>query len=51
MLEIQQLPVLNDNYIYLIHDMDSGETSVVDPAVAEPVLTALKLNNWQLSYI
>ena len=51
MLEIQQLPVLNDNYIYLIHDLDSGETAVVDPAVTEPVLAALKLNNWQLSYI
>ena len=51
MLEIQQLPVLNDNYIYLIHDLVSGETAAVDPAVSEPVLAALKLNNWQLSYI
>jgi len=27
MLEIIQLPVLNDNYIYLLHDADSGETA------------------------
>ena len=49
MLEIQQLPVLNDNYIYLIHDLDSGETAAVDPAVAEPVLDYLKQE--ALSYI
>ncbi|NOQ65315.1 MAG: hydroxyacylglutathione hydrolase [Methyloprofundus sp.] len=51
MLEIQQIPVLNDNYIYLIHDNESGDTAVVDPAVSEPVLQVLKQNNWQLSAI
>lgn len=51
MLEIQQVPVLNDNYIYLIHDSESGDTAVIDPAVAEPILTTLKHNNWQLKYI
>ena len=51
MLEIQQIPVLNDNYIYLIHDAESGDTAVVDPAVAEPVLSVLKQNNWQLTAI
>ena len=51
MLAIQQLPVLNDNYIYLIHDPESGDTAVVDPAIADPVLKALKQNNWSLKYI
>lgn len=51
MLEIQQIPVLSDNYIYLIHDTDSGATAAVDPAIAEPVLKHLKLNHWQLSFI
>ncbi|NOQ14972.1 MAG: hydroxyacylglutathione hydrolase [Methyloprofundus sp.] len=51
MLEIQQIAVLNDNYIYLIHDTESGDTAAVDPAVAEPVLTVLQHNNWQLKYI
>lgn len=51
MLKIQQIPVLNDNYIYLIHDTESGDTAVVDPTVAAPVLSALKHNNWQLKYI
>ena len=51
MIKIQQIPVLQDNYIYLIHETESGETAVVDPAVAEPVLTTLAKNNWQLTYI
>lgn len=51
MLEIQQIPVLNDNYIYLIHDPDSGDTAVVDPAIAEPVLSVLKHNHWHLTYV
>ncbi|MDP3877266.1 MAG: hydroxyacylglutathione hydrolase [Methylobacter sp.] len=51
MLTILQLPVLNDNYIYLLHDTVSGDTAVVDPAVAQPVLDALAKNNWRLTAI
>ena len=51
MLKIIQLSVLNDNYIYLIHDELSGETAVVDPAVAEPVLDYLAKQGWQLKYV
>lgn len=51
MLEIQQISVLNDNYIYLIHDPESGDTAAVDPAIANPVLNALNQNNWQLKTI
>ena len=51
MLKIIQLSVLNDNYIYLIHDELSGETAVVDPAVAEPVLDYLAKQDWQLKYV
>ena len=51
MLEIITLPVLVDNYIYLIHDPVSRETAVVDPALAQPVLDALKKKGWQLTYI
>jgi len=51
MLTIQQIPVLNDNYIYLIHDSESMETAVIDPAIALPVLTQLQNNNWSLNYI
>jgi len=51
MLEIIQLPVLNDNYIYLIHDPASKETAAVDPAIAQPVLDILEQQNWSLTYI
>lgn len=50
-MEIEQLPVLDDNYIYLIHDNESGETAVVDPAIAQPVLEILKSRGWKLKYI
>jgi len=51
MLTIQTLPVLNDNYIYLIHDPVSGETAAVDPAVAHPVLEVLNQKGWRLTMI
>ncbi len=50
-LDILQINVLNDNYIYLIHDPDSGETACVDPAVAGPVKQALARKGWTLSQI
>lgn len=51
MLEIIQIPALNDNYIYLLHEPVSGETAAVDPAEAEPVLAALQEHGWKLTYI
>jgi len=51
MLIIIQIPILTDNYIYLIHDAVSGETAVVDPAIAQPVLDVLDKKGWRLTYI
>lgn len=51
MLTVKQIPVLKDNYIYLIHDPVSGETAAIDPALAEPVQNTLKEMNWPLTYI
>jgi hydroxyacylglutathione hydrolase len=51
MLEICQLSVLNDNYIYLLHDSNVDVTAVVDPAIASPVLNMLTERGWQLDYI
>ncbi|MDD2760177.1 MAG: hydroxyacylglutathione hydrolase [Methylomonas sp.] len=51
MLQILQLNALSDNYIYLLHDAERGETAVVDPADAEPVLEALHQKGWSLNYI
>lgn len=50
-LQIVQLPVLDDNYIYLIHDVDTKKTAAVDPALAQPVLEELDRRGWSLSYI
>ena len=50
-LIINQIPVLKDNFIYLAHDPESGETVAVDPAVAPPVLDVLNENGWNLSQI
>lgn len=51
MLEIVQLPVLNDNYIYILHEPIGNETAVVDPALAGPVLEILSEKGWKLNYI
>lgn len=51
MLEILQIPVLEDNYVYLLHEPDSGATAAVDPAVAGPVLEALDARGWRLSHV
>lgn len=50
-LEIVRIPVLADNYVWLVHDHASGETLVVDPAVAEPVLAAAQERGWRISQI
>jgi hydroxyacylglutathione hydrolase len=49
--EVHQLPVLNDNYIYIIHEPISQSTAVVDPAISIPVLEFLKQKNWKLDFI
>lgn len=51
MLTIIQIPVLTDNYIYLIHEPMSDETAVVDPALAQPVVDILDKNGWRLTCI
>lgn len=51
MLEIAQIPVLDDNYVYLIHDTETGNTAVVDPSVAAPVLEEANKRNWKITHI
>lgn len=50
-LEIVRIPVLNDNYVWLVHDPVSTETMVVDPAVAEPVLAEADSRGWTITAI
>ena len=51
MLEVVGVPVLTDNYVWLIHNSETGETAAVDPSVAEPVLDAVAANGWQLTQV
>lgn len=50
-LKIVRIPVLSDNYVWLVHEPDSGETMVVDPAVAPPVLAEAEQRGWKISQI
>lgn len=50
-LEVVRVPVLADNYVWLVHDQESGETLAVDPAVAHPVLDAAAERGWTISQI
>ncbi|MBI1209076.1 MAG: hydroxyacylglutathione hydrolase [Azospirillum sp.] len=50
-MEIELIPALRDNYIYLLHDPGSGAVGVVDPAEATPVLAALERRGWALTHI
>ncbi len=51
MLEIVAVPVLSDNYVWLLHDRASGETATVDPSVADPVLEAAAAQGWRLTQV
>ena len=50
-LEIVRIPVLSDNYVWLVHEPVSGETMVIDPAVAPPVLEKAEELGWKISQI
>jgi hydroxyacylglutathione hydrolase len=51
MIEIVRIPALSDNYIWLAHDPASGETMVVDPAEAAPVLAEADRRGWRIGQI
>ena len=51
MLDIVRIPVLSDNYVWLVHEPGSGETTVIDPAVAEPVLAEAEARGWRITQI
>ena len=51
MLEVVAVPVLTDNYVWLIHNRESGETAAVDPSVADPVLDAVAAKGWRLTQV
>ncbi len=50
-LELVTIPCLTDNYAYLIHDAESGQTAVIDVPDAGPILAALDAHQWRLTDI
>ncbi|WP_293154799.1 MULTISPECIES: hydroxyacylglutathione hydrolase [unclassified Microcoleus] len=47
-MQVYRIPVLSDNYIFLLHDPDRHTVAVVDPAQAEPVLQQVRSLNAEL---
>lgn len=50
-LDIVRVPVLSDNYSWLVHDPASFATMVVDPGEAQPVLDAAAARGWAIGAI
>jgi hydroxyacylglutathione hydrolase len=50
-MEIVPVPAFSDNYIWLVHDAASGETAVVDPGDAAPVLAETERRGWTVTQI
>ena len=50
-MEIVAVPAFSDNYLWLVHDEASGETAVVDPGDARPVLAEADKRGWTISQV
>jgi len=50
-LDLVTIPCLSDNYAYLLHDKDTGQTAAIDVPEAPPILEALKSHGWTLTEI
>lgn len=51
MLQIHQFPCLSDNYGFLLHDPDSGETACIDTPDAGEYLHQADLQGWKITQI
>ena len=50
-LIVHQFPCLSDNYGYLLHDPDSGETVAIDTPDAQAYLAAAESQGWRITQI
>ncbi len=50
-LEIRQIPVLSDNFVYLAREPESGYVAVVDPAVVDEVMDEARKLDWKITHI
>lgn len=50
-MDVVAVPAFSDNYIWLVHDEASGETAVVDPGDAAPVLAEAERRGWTIGQV
>ena len=50
MIDVQMIPILEDNYAYLLRS-PCGVTAIVDPGEADPIIKILEEQNLKLDYI
>ena len=50
-LEIVTVPCLSDNYAFLAHDPQTGQTAVIDAPEADPIIAALDARGWQADIV
>lgn len=50
-LDIVPVPAFADNYLWLVHDAESGSTAVVDPGDGDAVLAAAAERGWTIDTI
>jgi len=50
-IEVQQFPCLEDNYGYLLHDLETGYTACIDTPEVAAIEKALRDTGWELSHI
>jgi hydroxyacylglutathione hydrolase len=50
-LQIVAVPAFADNYLWLVHDEASGDTAVVDPGDAAPVLAEAEARGWRIGQV
>ncbi|MXO85507.1 hydroxyacylglutathione hydrolase [Altererythrobacter aurantiacus] len=50
-LQVHQFPCLSDNYGFLLHDPDSGETACIDTPEADVILREAETKGWRITQI
>ena len=50
-IEVATIPCLSDNYAFLVHNSDTGQTALVDAPETAPILKALSARGWGLSEV
>ena len=50
-LEVVAVPAFSDNYLWLVRDSASGDTAVIDPGDAAPVLAEADRRGWRIGQV